>query len=727
MNLLDSLLDAITRLEGDALVMHVGEKPYVVTTSSSMGEFRGPIAWGQVELSSRVLTPEAVLGMLGQILPLDQRHALEEFGAVEYEVAPPDGSTARFTLVAARGGDDVWLEVRRHLPPPVAEPEPAPEPAVATPSADAVAKQEPAPEAVQPHADVAEDEPFEIVPEVAQAAPTDAEVDALLAGTAAALTHTERKTTEPPRVVEPEPVAVEPEPVVVAEPEPVAVAPAPVAVAPEPVVFAEPEPVAVTPEPVAAEPEPVAVEPEPLPVAPEAEFVAPPEPVAQEAPPPITEAPEPVAIEEPEPEPIAEETPIAADPVPVAFVPEPPPVEPPAPVFHAEDAESEERSVVVPLTRRPVRPDTRTPPPAMRGIDDVLRIAAARGASTVFIVAQSRPTLRTDGEMTFVDVPPTTAADVDRIVQDLAPDTARDAWERGTPGEWLCDVEGVGRVRCLTFRDHRGPGVIFRMVPPQVISADQLELTPEVQALCSQSEGLVLVAGPRGSGKSRLLAAFLDLINRTRSDHVISIETQIGFVHESRRSFVSQREVPADSEHLSGAVRSALREDPDVLLVSDIPSADVVSAVFEAAESGRLIFASITAPSAAAAVDRLIDLYPADRRTPAREVLAGSLRGVVAQVLLRRLRGGRVAAREVLLNTPQAAALIQDGRMLQLPAAIESGRRQGMVPLNDALAALVRDGTVHVTEAYRKAVDKDGLLAILRPDGLDTSFAERLA
>ena len=389
--------------------------------------------------------------------------------------------------------------------------------------------------------------------------------------------------------------------------------------------------------------------------------------------------------------------------------------------------EEPRHAVVLPLARSPIaaEPTIEVRTSAGTPLARVLKIAAARGAATVYVVARSQPVIRVDGEISVLDGEPAlTAAEVERLVMDLAPARARDV---APVGEWMADVPDVGRVRCVTFRDHRGPGVIFRMIPPKAISADQLGIPPEVQALCAQPDGLVLVTGARASGKSTLLSAFVDLINRTRSDHVITIESQIGFVHESRRSFVSQREVRGDAETAAAALRSAFREDPDVLVIEDLRTPEIVSAAFEAAESGRLVFGSVSAPSTIAALDRLIEMFPLDRRAQAQTSLAGALRGVVAQTLLRKVRGGRIAAREILLNTPAVASLILEGKTFQLPVALDSGRRHGMLPLADSLASLVRDGTVHAAEAYRKATDRDALLAALRRDGVDTSFAERLA
>jgi len=199
---------------------------------------------------------------------------------------------------------------------------------------------------------------------------------------------------------------------------------------------------------------------------------------------------------------------------------------------------------------------------------------------------------------------------------DLSPPPGRDP-AQGDSVEWMCDVPEVGRVRCVTFRDHRGPGVIFRMVPPRAISADQLGLSAEVQALAAQPDGLVLVAGARASGKSTLLSAFVDLINRTRSDHVITIESQVDFVHESRRSFVSQREVRGSHEAAVAAIRSALREGPDVLVIEDLRTQEITAVALAAAEAGRLVLGSVPALSTVAAVDRILEMVPPDRRSQA--------------------------------------------------------------------------------------------------------------
>ena len=717
-NLLDSLLDAIARLEGDALVMHVGEKPYVVTTTSSMADYRGPLAWGQVELSSKILTSDAVLGMLTQILPFESRQELDTLGAIEYHVPAADDAVDRFTVLAARGGDDVWLEVRRKpwVVPVEAEEipsiaEPLPDVSVAMPAVDEVTDQSEAlPEAalaplVQLRPE--EDQPFEIVYEDAQNAPTDEEVNALLAATAATVltSFQESGSADVELILEREEASAEAFPSV--DDDLPVVSSEELRSQNEDEEVSEPD---VQPRDAQESWEPIALQaredasPDAAPVMQAAE-----EPVEHYYEPPLQ-------AEDPEPAPMAQ-----ADEL-VQAVEADPIVEP--------LATPEPRSGnVVPLSRSPIRlePPPQASPAVLAPLERTLRVAAARGASTVYVVAHSKPMIRVDGEISPLESEPVmTAPDVERLLMDLSPPPGRDPAQSDSV-EWMCDVPEVGRVRCVTFRDHRGPGVIFRMVPPRAISADQLGLSAEVQALAAQPDGLVLVAGARASGKSTLLSAFVDLINRTRSDHVITIESQVDFVHESRRSFISQREVRGSHEATVAAIRSALREGPDVLVIEDLRTQEITAVALAAAEAGRLVFGSVPALSTVAAVDRILEMVPPDRRSQAQTTLAAALRGVVAQVLLRKVRGGRIAAREVLLNTPAVAGLIAEGKTFQLPLALESGRRHGMMPLNDSLAALVREGTIHASEAYRKALDRDGLLAALKQEGVDTSFAERLA
>jgi twitching motility protein PilT len=258
-------------------------------------------------------------------------------------------------------------------------------------------------------------------------------------------------------------------------------------------------------------------------------------------------------------------------------------------------------------------------------------------------------------------------------------------------------------------------------MPTRSVSVDQLGLPRSIQALAIEPEGLVLVTGPRSSGKRTLMAAYVDLINRSRRDHVITIEREINIVHNRGNSFISQREVRGDDDDLLAAARAALREDPDVLVIEDLRTGGLMNVALEASASGRLVIGGFSAHSAGAAIDRIIDLYAPEYRRQVQLALADNLRGVIVQVLLHKIGGGRLAAREVLLNTPAVASVLAEGKTSQLPMAIEGGRRHGMMPLNDSLVGFVQSGAIDSREAYRHSSDRPGLLALLKRQGLDTS------
>ncbi len=569
---------------------------------------------------------------------------------------------------------------------------------------------------------------------------------------------------------EPPPMEVAAEaaaPVPVEAPIPVAVAVAPpVVVDAVPAAAVEPTPPATVPSAVTA-PAPPVVEAvaagsaapvvEPVPAAtPATEPLAAPAPtplpaVATVAPVPVAEpltpvrpaatavpdvAPPPVSRPEPVPAPVAA-WPVTAriEPSEPSYVPESHPMLPGlASELDAMERDAEASlatpdqlpAVVLSLTRDGARGTGGSGRGAVRpgGIERLLRLASARGASALYLTTQARPAVRVDGDIRLLDGEPAlSSGDVEAAVLELAPEGARDK----ESAEWIRDLADVGRVRITTFRDYRGPGALLRMIQAKATSAEQLGLVREIQALATEPEGLVIVTGPRASGKSTLVSAFVDLINRQRSDYVITLEGQIRLVHESRGSLISQRELRGNAQEVVSAARAALRENPDVLVIEDLRSPDVLQVALDAAGSGLLVFASVTAASATAALERLVDLCPSDQRRNVRAALAEHLRGVVAQVLLRKAGGGRLAARELVLNTNAVAALVSDGQIAQLPRAIDSGRKLGMAPLNDALVAFVQSGAVDVREAYRKADDKAGLLALLRREGIDTSFVERLA
>jgi twitching motility protein PilT len=295
-------------------------------------------------------------------------------------------------------------------------------------------------------------------------------------------------------------------------------------------------------------------------------------------------------------------------------------------------------------------------------------------------------------------------------------------YREGNDTDWAYEIEGIARFRCNAGRDRHGPMAVFRVIPTTVRTADEMGLGREVQNLCYLTKGLVVVTGPTGSGKSTTLAALVDLINRTRTDHIITIEDPIEFVHQSKKCLVTQRQVGLHTRSFKNALRAALREDPDIILVGEMRDLETVSIAIETAETGHLVFGTLHTTTAASTVDRIIDQFPADRQSQVRVMLSESLRGVIAQTLCRRIGGGRVAAREILLSIPAVSNLIREGKTFQIPSIMQTNRRAGMVTLNDALMELVDAKQVEPKEAYMKSVEKAGFAAALKAKRHDTSF-----
>lgn len=715
MSVVVSLLRAIDRANGEALVMHVGEKPYVVT------------ATGHAELAASALTVPAMTGMLEQLLPADSRQALEELGAVEYHLPSDEASPGtRYSVVAARGGDDIWIEVRRRKQPE--------EPPVAAPEQAAV------PETTQP----------------AEAPPAYHPPPA------------EHVGAEPPISGEPERIAVESFTIAAFA----GGGDVPVVEEPSSIPFEEPQAPffehAELERGREAAPQFASSDPAPAPM-----FDTPPAGDAR------TYADEPAPAPQPPPESARERAPqLAPDPAPppaedehryvvrdvadrfelrlqteddfyssavveedfeadvrpfddlapafdFTMEPEPPPAPlgesiPPQRVslqFHGIS------SPAAPVSEQPGSPrPTETPAPQVNPLHCLLKVAAAQGASALYVAPQSRPSLRVDGEMRVLEEPPMTAGELEAAFRSLV---AVDLGDAALPvGEFETrELHGIGRVQCLLFRDHRGLGAIFRMLPGRTVSAQKAGLSAGIQSLCTEPEGLLLVAGLPSSGKSTLMAALVDQINRTRRDHVITVESDIQFLHENHTSFISQREARDDARFLE-AVRAGIREAPDVLVIDGVMNAEVASTALDAASQG-LVLVSLTAPSTAAALERFTGFVGTDR-PEVRALVSEHLRGVITQALLRKTGGGRAAAREVLVNVPAVAALLANAQLHDLASVLNGGRRIGMVPLNDALLELVQTGALDVRQAYRKSPDPAELVGMLSRAGFDTAFAENL-
>ena len=282
---------------------------------------------------------------------------------------------------------------------------------------------------------------------------------------------------------------------------------------------------------------------------------------------------------------------------------------------------------------------------------------------------------------------------------------------------------GIARFRANLFMDRLGPCAVFRQIPCEILTAEQLGLPKAVRDFCYLSKGLVLVTGPTGSGKSTTLAAMVDLINKTRTDHIITIEDPIEFVHQNQQCLIHQREVGRHTNSFKRALRAALREDPDIVLVGEMRDLETIEIAIETAETGHLVFGTLHTTTATSTVDRIVDQFPADRQSQIRTMLGSGLKGVVAQTLCKKKPKGRTAALEVLVANDAVSALIREGKTHQLQSQMQMGGKLGMKLLNDALIELVQAGTVDPLEAYIKAVDKVGLQKKLEHIGMsiDTS------
>ncbi|HEU5175665.1 MAG TPA: PilT/PilU family type 4a pilus ATPase [Gemmatimonadaceae bacterium] len=362
---------------------------------------------------------------------------------------------------------------------------------------------------------------------------------------------------------------------------------------------------------------------------------------------------------------------------------------------------------------------------ARAALDDLLRLTVKQGASDLHLRVGEPPILRQSGEM--VRLGDFGVLDPERLgamVRAIMPERNRREYAETNDTDYAYELTGVARFRANAARDRMGPLAVFRQIPATVVSVEDMNITEEVQRLCFLTKGLVLVTGPTGSGKSTTLCALVDLVNRARTDHVLTIEDPIEFVHKNKRCVITQRQVGVHTKSFKSALRAALREDPDIILVGEMRDLETVSIAIETAETGHLVFGTLHTTTAAGTIDRIIDQFPADRQEQIRVMLAESLKGVISQTLCKKIGGGRVAAREILLSIPSVTNLIREAKTFQIPSVMQTSKRLGMVTLNDALIAHVDDGIVDPKEAYMKAVDKTGFSAMLKQRGLDVSFAE---
>ncbi len=368
-----------------------------------------------------------------------------------------------------------------------------------------------------------------------------------------------------------------------------------------------------------------------------------------------------------------------------------------------------------------VQPSSASPTAAM---DALLLQMYEMKASDLHMSVGSVPMVRHDGEIKpLADHPVLTAEDTEKILIPIAPDRNRLEFKERHDTDFAYEIADVARFRCNFFMDRLGMGGVFRVIPSQIITAEQMGLSKEILQLCFLSKGLVLVTGPTGSGKSTTLCALIDYINRHRTDHIITIEDPIEFVHENKQCLINQRQVGVHTDSFKDALRAALREDPDIVLVGEMRDLETISIAVEMAETGHLVFGTLHTSSAASTVDRIIDQFPADRQDQIRVMLADSLKGVVSQMLCRKIGGGRVPALEVMIGIPSISNLIREAKIFQIPSIMQTGRKHGMVLMNESFLDLVKNKVIEPQEAYAKAADKSGFLSLLKRNNIDVSWA----
>ncbi len=381
----------------------------------------------------------------------------------------------------------------------------------------------------------------------------------------------------------------------------------------------------------------------------------------------------------------------------------------------ATASSAEATSGVIAAGERSVEPLPDDPRLAMeRLLDEVVD----RRASDLHLTSRHAPAFRVDGDI--VAAPELGELEPDRLAAmlwSIAPQRNRAEFDE----RWDTDfahATGRARFRVNVFADRHGIGSVMRQIPSTIRGAEEMGLPQAVLDMCFLTKGLVLVTGPTGSGKSTTLAAMVDHVNRNRDDHIVTIEDPVEFVHENRRCLVHQREVGTHTSSFKAALRAALREDPDVVLVGELRDLETIAIAIETAETGHLVFGTLHTNSAPSTVDRIIDQFPSDRQEQIRTMLSESLRAVVTQVLCKRIGGGRVAAMEILLCTSSVSNLIREGKTFQIPSVMQTAKGMGMATLNDSLLDLVKRGLVEPQEALSKAVAKSELKVLLERAGI---------
>jgi len=336
-------------------------------------------------------------------------------------------------------------------------------------------------------------------------------------------------------------------------------------------------------------------------------------------------------------------------------------------------------------------------------ITELLAFSAKQGASDLHLSAGLPPMIRVDGDVRRINLPPLDHKQVHALIYDIMNDKQRKDYEEFLETDFSFEVPGVARFRVNAFNQNRGAGAVFRTIPSKVLTMDDLGMGEVFRKITDVPRGLVLVTGPTGSGKSTTLAAMLDYLNSNKYHHILTIEDPIEFVHESKKCLVNQREVHRDTHGFSEALRSALREDPDIILVGEMRDLETIRLALTAAETGHLVFGTLHTTSAAKTIDRVVDVFPAEEKSMVRSMLSESLQAVISQTLLKKIGGGRVAAHEIMIGTPAIRNLIREDKVAQMYSAIQTGGALGMQTLDACLKTLVTKGLVSRDSAREKA------------------------
>ena len=357
-------------------------------------------------------------------------------------------------------------------------------------------------------------------------------------------------------------------------------------------------------------------------------------------------------------------------------------------------------------------------------IDPLLKRLVSEGCSDLHLSTGNPALYRKDGEIVPLgETTPVTEARMREMLFEIAEPRYRELFEEANDIDFSYEIPGLARFRCNLFMDRTGMGGVFRVIPEKIPTAETLGLSKNVLELCHMTKGLVLVTGPTGSGKSTTLASMIDYINRNINAHIITIEDPIEFVHKNQRCLVNQREVGTHTKAFKSALRAALREDPDIVLVGEMRDLETVAIAIETAETGHLVFGTLHTNTAPSTVDRVIDQFPTDRHAQVRTMLAESLKGVITQLLCRKKGGGRVAVREILLVSSAVSNLIREGKTFQIPSIMQTGRGAGMVCMNDALLELAQKEIIEPAEALAKSVNRAELKGMLTRAGIKLDTA----